>query len=206
MQKKIEDLKNEALKTIQNSKTNEDLNQIEITFLGRKSQLTQFSRQISSLPKEERPLIGKNINQAKVAIENELELKKAEIEKNKMNNLQKDEWIDVTMSLANETQGHRHPLSVFIENIVDTFCRLGFSQANGPEMESEWYNFTALNLNPDHPAREMQDTFFIENLKSKKQDFITDERDLGMVLRTQTSSMQIRYMQQNQPPIRIFAP
>jgi len=206
MQAKIENIKNESLEAIKISKSEKDLKDLEIKYLGRKSELSQLAKNISSLSVEERPLAGKNINQTKVAIENAIEYKQAEFEQAKMNNLATDEWIDVKAPAKKISKGKRHPISQFIDEIVDIFTRLGFSQADGPEIESEWYNFTALNLNADHPAREMQDTFFIKDLQTAERKNLKDNRDLNMVLRTQTSSMQIRYMQNNQPPLRIFAP
>ncbi len=206
MLNKVEELKNEALKNIKSANDEKSLREFEIKYLGRKSELIAFSREISILSKEERPKVGQMINQAKVAIENAVEFKKAELEEVKMNTLSDNEWIDVTAPSIKKIKGARHPISSFIDEVVDVFGRLGFSQAEGPEIESEWYNFTALNLGADHPAREMQDTFFLKDLKAERKDFMKDDRDLGMVLRTQTSNMQIRYMQNNKPPIRIIAP
>jgi len=199
MLQKLEELKKIALEAIKNT---ED----EIQYLGRKSELNGFAKNIASLSKEEKPEAGKQINLAKVAIENEIELKLAELEDKKMEALAIDEWIDVTAPSKKSQEGSRHPISSFIDEIISTFGRMGFSQAEGPEIESEWFNFTALNLDADHPAREMQDTFFVNDVKAKDNPDTEDNRDSGMVLRTQTSSVQIRHMMNSTPPIRIIAP
>ena len=206
MIKNIDTIKKNAIKSIQSSKDNEELRKLEITYLGRKSELINFSRQISTLRNEERPKMGKLINDVKIEIENEIELQNAKFEKEKMNNLAFEEWIDITAPSKKTFEGARHPISQFIDEIIEVFGRLGFTQSSGPELESEWYNFTALNLNSDHPAREMQDTFFIKDIKAENNPDTSDEKDSGMVLRTQTSNVQIRYMRNNQPPIRIIAP
>lgn len=206
MLQQVEQIKIQALKNIANASNEEALREIEIAYLGRKSEFNQCAKSIASLSNEERPIAGQRINEAKIAIENAVELKQAQFEQEKMNNLAVEEWIDVTLPGKTVVKGKRHPISSFIDEIVDVFGRLGFSQADGPEIESEWYNFTALNLNADHPAREMQDTFFIKDLKADENLYVKDNRDNSMVLRTQTSSMQIRYMQNHQAPLRVIAP
>lgn len=207
MKEKLEQLKKESIEKIQSAKDESTLREFEVSFLGKKSELQQLSRKISELPKEERPEAGQKINKVKVEIENAIELKQAEMEEAKMNNLAEDEWIDISAPVKNLKKGGRHPISAFIDDLVETFGRLGFSQIEGPEIESEWYNFTAINIHADHPAREMQDTFFVKDIKAHNNPKdLDDDRDSGMVLRTQTSSMQVRYMQENKPPIRIIAP
>lgn len=206
MLQQLEAMKLEAVKNIQEALNEEVLRELEIQFLGRKSELNNMAKNIASLSAEERPQAGQLINQAKVAIENAIELKRAKLEGDKMDRLAIDEWIDVSLPVKESQKGNRHPISSFIDEIVDVFGRLGFNQADGPEIESEWYNFTALNLNADHPAREMQDTFFVKDLQAEATPRAEDDRDNGMVLRTQTSSMQIRYMQANTPPLRVIAP
>ena len=206
MFEQLEQIKNQALENIKAAADENAVREYEIHYLGRKSELNGMAKNIASLSAEDKPKAGQAINQAKVAIENAIELKRAEMESEKMDRLAVDEWIDVTMPVADVKKGGRHPISSFIDEVVDVFGRLGFNQADGPEIESEWYNFTALNLDADHPAREMQDTFFVKDLKAEKNERAEDNRDDGMVLRTQTSSMQIRYMQEHEPPLRVIAP
>lgn len=203
---KIKELQSQALTQIQSASDESALKQIELKYLSRKSDLNNFAKQISSVKPEERKEFGMTVNIAKKEIENAIELKLADFNKQKLDIIKDTEWKDLSVDQISEKEGARHPISKFLENAVEVFARLGFSQAVGPEIETEWYNFTALNVHPDHPAREMQDTFFIKDLLAEKNEQSNDNRDRGYVLRTQTSSMQIHYMQNNEAPIRIIAP
>lgn len=207
MQSSLESLEKRSIAQIQIVSDEEALRNLEIEFLGKKSEIYGLSREISKLPKEERPQAGQKINMVKKEIENAIEYKKAELESEKMNHLAEDEWMDISASFGSLPKAGRHPISAFIDDLVEVFAQLGFSQVEGPEIESEWYNFTALNIHSNHPAREMQDTFFLKDVKDMSHlQHSQDEQDTGMVLRTQTSSVQIRYMQQHTPPIQIIAP
>jgi phenylalanyl-tRNA synthetase alpha chain len=192
----LDQLKQSFLDNLQEIKTEEDLRNLEIKFLGRKSELNNQAKKISDLPKEERKDYGQKINLLKQFIFAEIKKKKTSLEDKILKEVLDKEWVDVTIPPKDLKTGSRHPISLMIDHIVDVFTRLGFSQAEGPELETEWYNFTALNVPEDHPAREMQDTFFVEG----------DKNNDKYVLRTQTSCMQIRYMEEHKAPLRIFAP
>jgi phenylalanyl-tRNA synthetase alpha chain len=207
MKETLQKLEKDFQKMLLELKTEEDIQKISLHFLGRKSELNDLAKNISSLDKEHRGEFGKMVNTLKREIENALELKQAEFNQAKKDTYSLSEKEDMTQIPVSSFSGRRHPVSAFCDHIVHVMTRLGFSEASGPELETEWYNFTALCLPPDHPARDMQATFFIEGLKAKKSGAKAeeDERDLGYVLRTQTSSVQVRYMQKNTPPFRIFS-
>lgn len=188
VKKMLEKIGTNAEKDIKNAKNVDELRQIEIKYLGRKGELPLLLREIPSLPLKERPESGKLGNILRKKLENEIEIKKQSLE-----NKAEDIFFDVTAPAEKITQGYHHPISKMITEIEDVFGRLGFESISGPEIEDDWHNFTALNIPDNHPAREMQDTFWIKNLDK-------------YVLRTQTSNMQIRYMENNKPPIRIIAP
>ncbi|PCI23979.1 phenylalanine--tRNA ligase subunit alpha [Candidatus Peregrinibacteria bacterium] len=205
MIEKIQELRMAAEAAMGKVNNEQGLRDFEIVYLGKKGELKDFAKNISKVDPSERKNFGQAVNALKRDIENSIELKAAEFEQKKMEALADNEWIDITAPAKDHMRkGGRHPLSSFIDEVNELFTELGFSHADGAEIESEWYNFTALNLDADHPAREMQDTFFVEELKANPLKFLSDDRDLGMVLRTQTSSMQIHYMQKNKPPLRVF--
>lgn len=207
MEEKLIKLKNEALELIKQASSENDLKDIEVRFLWRKWELTEILKWLSSLPKEEKPRFGQLTNQAKNNILSEIDEKLKTIKASYYDSIWESEWIDVTQpSLWRKKLWYRHPISKFIDELVLTFWKMWFSLAQWDEIQSEWYNFTALNLWADHPAREMQDTFFIKDLRAKNSDNVIDERDNWLVLRTQTSSVQIHYMQANKPPIAVIAP
>ena len=167
------------------------LENIRIQFLGKKGELTAVLKGMGKLAPEERPQIGALANQIRGTLEAELEEKKnqinAIIEESKL----KAEVVDVTMPGKRQPVGHLHPLTKVLNNIKDIFIGMGFQIADGPEVEYDYYNFEALNIPKNHPARDTQDTFYIED---------------NIVLRTQTSGMQVRVMEKTKPPIRIIAP
>jgi len=183
-----------AQKAIEAARTEDDLRAVELEYLGRKGQLTMFLRTISDLSPEEKATIGKSGNETKKNIEALLAEKYFATKEAELGNLAETGWIDITLSKPKIRHGRRHPIHAAIEDIESVFGRMGFEIAEGPEIEDDWHNFSALNIPEDHPAREMQDTFWLaEPLK-------------GYVLRTQTSNVQIRYMENNKPPIRIISP
>ena len=207
MEDKLIQLKKIALDLVSNAKDNKELKDIEVKFLWRKWELTEVLKWLSTLSKDQIPVIWKLSNQVKIEILNSIEEKSKEIEKSYFASLKQSEWIDVSQpGIGRPEIGHRHPISKFIEDLVDIFSRMWFSLAQWEEIQSEWYNFTALNLGADHPAREMQDTFFIKDLRAPNNDNVIDDRDDWLVLRTQTSSVQIHYMQGSKPPISVIAP
>jgi phenylalanyl-tRNA synthetase alpha chain len=177
-----------ALQSVDEAKS---LDQLRVKYLGKKGLITQALREVGRLAPAERPLLGKMVNEAKDAIEGLIAARLAEVQSQ---HLQKDlhtQAIDVTLPGRLPPRGHKHPLTQVLEEVEDIFHGLGFSVAEGPEVELDYYNFEALNIPRDHPARDMQDTFYV-----------SDE----VVLRTHTSPVQIRVMEKQRPPIRIICP
>ncbi|WP_224488453.1 phenylalanine--tRNA ligase subunit alpha [Robertkochia flava] len=173
--------------------TADNLNDIEdfrIKYLGKKGLLNDFFAEFKNVPGDQKKEFGQTINQLKTAALEKVNALKAELE-----NKQQEANIygDLTRPGTPLELGSRHPISIVKNQIVDIFSRIGFNVSEGPEMEDDWHNFTALNLPEYHPARDMQDTFFIQT-------------DPDILLRTHTSSVQVRYMENNQPPIRTISP
>lgn len=169
----------------------EDVEQFRIQYLGKKGILNEFFAEFKNVPNEEKKEFGKTINQLKVSAQNKVEQLKQEIA-SKVE--EKGIYEDLTRPGEPVEIGARHPISMVKNRITDIFSNIGFNVSEGPEIEDDWHNFTALNLPEYHPARDMQDTFFIQ----------TDPKDI--LLRTHTSSVQVRYMENNQPPIRTISP
>ena len=184
-------LRDEAQQAIAAITTLEQLEQLRIKYLGKKGSLPQVLGGMGKLDATERPRIGAIANEVKEALQTDLDQKKAALQAAQIEAQLEAEAIDVTMPGVFRPQGHAHPLTSTIEKAIDIFVGLGYTVAQGPEMETDYYNFEALNTPPDHPARDMQDTFYLPD---------------GNLLRTHTSSVQIRYMENNDPPIRIAAP
>jgi phenylalanyl-tRNA synthetase alpha chain len=191
MREQLEQLRDDALKAIASAVTEEQLQGIRIRLLGRKGGLTALMKGLGALSPEERPSMGQLVNSVRDDIESALETAlTAELERVKSERLQ-SERIDVTLPGRNLQVGTKHPITLIVEEVCEIFAGLGFSVAEGPEIENDWYNFEALNFPPEHPARDMQDTFFVEN---------------DLLLRTHTSPVQIRTMLKQKPPVRIIAP
>jgi len=184
-------LKEEATKAIALADTLEQLEQLRVSYLGKKGQLSVVLRGMGKLAPEDRPRIGALANVVKEALQEKLEQKRKDLQAAQIQAQLEAETLDVTMPGVYKTQGLLHPLNSTIDRVLDIFVGLGYTVAQGPEMETDYYNFEALNTPPDHPARDMQDTFYLPD---------------GNLLRTHTSSVQIRYMEANDPPIRIVAP
>ena len=184
-------LKEEATKAIALADTLEQLEQLRVSYLGKKGQLSVVLRGMGKLAPEDRPRIGALANVVKEALQENLEQKRKDLQSAQIQAQLEAETLDVTMPGVYRTQGRLHPLNSTIDRVLDIFVGLGYTVAQGPEMETDYYNFEALNTPPDHPARDMQDTFYLPD---------------GNLLRTHTSSVQIRYMEANDPPIRIVAP
>ncbi|MGM0417211.1 MAG: phenylalanine--tRNA ligase subunit alpha [Thermodesulfobacteriota bacterium] len=184
----IDGIEQQALEAVKAANSEEELQEIRTQYLGRKGQITLFLRNIPSLPAEERPSAGKKANIAKTKLEKELNSKIEAIEASKAS---APADIDVTLPGRKPYTGTLHPITKIQQEICSVFFKLGFNIAEGPEIEADWYNFEALNIPKHHPARDMQDTFYISD---------------NVVLRTHTSPIQIRYMETTQPPISIIAP
>ena len=191
MKEKLEEIKASVEGVLKNAKDMEALEQIRIKYLGKKGELTAVLKGMGKLSAEERPKMGALANEIRGRLEKEIDEKKSEIgaalEKAKL----KAEIVDVTMPGKKHKTGKLHPLTKTMNEIEDIFIGMGFQIADGPEVEYDYYNFEALNIPKNHPARDTQDTFYIED---------------NIVLRTQTSPMQVRVMEKTKPPIRILAP
>ena len=188
MENSIEQISEAAVRELEAASDIDTLNILSVKYLGRKGKITQYLRNISQLPPEIRPEAGKKANQVKQQLTRLFEDAKTRIE----NALTlKDTGIDVSLPGRPVSCGSLHPITLVNWEICDIFSRLGFSIAEGPEVEKDYYNFEALNFPKDHPARDMQDTFFVSD---------------DIVLRTHTSPMQARVMEKHAPPLRIIAP
>jgi phenylalanyl-tRNA synthetase alpha chain len=184
-------LQQEAQGAIATATCLEDLEQLRIKYLGKKGSLSQVLGSMGKLDAAERPRIGALANEVKEALQASLEQTRTALQTAQIEAQLAAETLDVTMPGVFMPQGSSHPLTSTIERALDIFVGLGYTVAQGPEMESDYYNFEALNTPPDHPARDMQDTFYLPD---------------GNLLRSHTSTVQIRYMEENEPPIRIAAP
>ena len=169
----------------------EKLEELRIQFLGKKGELTAVMKGMGKLSAEERPVIGQLANEVRSRIEQALEEKKNALEAELQNAKMKRERLDVTMPGRRGAEGGKHPLLTVLDDLKDIFIGMGFTIAEGPEVELDYYNFEALNIPKDHPARDTQDTFYINE---------------NLVLRSQTSPVQVRTMENQKPPIRIIAP
>ena len=184
--KKLEDA---ALREIGQAQTAEALESLRVKYLGRKGALTQVLRSLKELPPEVRRPAGQEANRAKVALEAALDLALTTLKEVRRRGV--GPVLDVTLPGRRPPLGRLHPLNQVMAEVCHIFLHLGFEAVEGPEVELDWYNFEALNLPPDHPARDMQDTFYFND---------------QVLLRTHTSPMQIRTMERRQPPVRIIAP
>lgn len=191
MKEKLNQIKETVEKHLSAAKTPENLEEIRIKYLGKKGELTSVLKGMGKLSPEERPVIGALANEIRDFLSSELDTKKEELEKALQNLKLKKEVIDVTMPGKTPEIGKLHPLTTVMNELKDIFIGMGYEIAEGPEVEYDYYNFEALNIPKNHPARDTQDTFYIED---------------NIVLRTQTSPMQIRVMEKQKPPIKIIAP
>lgn len=191
MQQKLDAIKEEALQLISKVENSDDVNQIKIKYLAKKSELTALMKNVGSLSSEERPQFGKLVNEAKGIIAKELSVKESEIAQKEKDAKLEAEKIDVTLPGKSIKRGTKHPMTTVLEEIKDIFKGLGYTVAEGPEIETDFFNFEALNIPKEHPAREMHDTFYLE------EEFL---------LRTHTSPVQVHTMLKEQPPIKIIAP
>jgi len=191
VKEEIQILRQKALEEILICRNLKELESLRIKFLGRKSKLSSLLSQIGQLSNEQRPIIGNLLNQTKKEIEKQIFVRKEALLIIKQKKSKTKPEIDITLPGRPIETGAKHPLFQVWEEIEDIFISLGFEIAEGPEIESEYYNFDALNTPEWHPARNLSDTFYLKN---------------GMLLRTETSPVQIRVMEKYKPPIRIIAP
>ena len=190
--RELEQILAEARASIDGTRSAADLDQAKARFLGKSGSLTELLKGLGKLPPEEKPRAGAAINQAKQQVEALIAARLAAIRAGELESRLAAEAIDVTLPGRRAGQGGLHPITRAQEQVERLFASMGFSVADGPEIEDDFHNFTALRMFPDHPSRSMQDTFYIEGSSN--------------VLRTQTSPVQIRYMKSHTPPIRIICP
>lgn len=195
MEQKLEMIKKDALAAINSAESLDSLEEIRVRVLGRKGELTGILRTLGELPADQRNTVGKKSNEIKKEVEEALDAKISGLQQASFSGLATSEWIDVTLnpvlSIREKKPGHLHPISKTQYEIEDILTSMGFQILDGPEAETEYYNFEALNIPKFHPARDMQDTFWTED---------------GNLLRTHTSAIQIRGMEKMTPPFRIMAP
>jgi len=191
MQNKLNEIQETALKLIEEAKDSATLQDIRVKYLGKKGELTTILKGMKDLSKEERPVMGKLVNDVKKVVEEKLDEAVNKIKEEEKKKKLESEIIDITLPGKKNVIGKRHPLELTIEKIKDIFISMGFSVEEGPEVELDYYNFEALNIPKNHPARSEQDTFYIND---------------NVVLRTQTSGVQIRVMEKQKPPIKMISP
>ncbi len=191
MQDQLEQIRTEALAEMQEVETLETLEKLRIKYFGRKGLFTDVMKGMGKLSKEHKPVIGKLSNEIRSEITNKFDQVTEELNQQKHEHQLKEETIDITLPGRRRQTGRRHPITQVLNQIQLIFKGMGFQAVEGPEIELEFYNFDALNTPKDHPARDLQDTFYIDD---------------GIVLRTHTSPVQIRVMKETTPPIRIIVP
>jgi phenylalanyl-tRNA synthetase alpha chain len=179
-----------AIKKIEAAETEEELEELRVAYLGRKGELTQELRSIGQLPESERSQRGKTLNQYKKRLEHALQQQREHIRAQRLET-QSQQAVDLTRPGVGPRRGRLHPVETLQYEIIGLMQQIGFQVIEGPEVETDWYNFQALNIGPDHPARDTADTFYLED---------------GSIPRTHTSPVQIRYMEENKPPVRIISP
>ena len=191
MREKLQKIREEAMHRIEESKDLNKLNEARVAILGKKGELTAVLKGMKDVSPEDRPLVGQLVNETRAGIERMLEETKAKLEAAELEVRLKREVIDVTLPAKRNLSGHRHPNTIALEEVERIFVGMGYEVVEGPEIEYDYYNFEALNIPADHPAKDEQDTFYINN---------------QILLRTQTSPVQVRTMESRPLPIRMIAP
>lgn len=191
MKQQLEQIKTAALEAIKAAENSADCENIRVKYLGKKGELTAILKMMGGLSPEERPIMGQLVNTAKAEVEAALGVKVTEMQAAAEELKLKEETIDITMPAKADKTGKLHPLNTVLNDMIDIFQSMGFDVVDGPEVETDHYNFECLNVPADHPARDMQDTFYLAE---------------NILLRTQTSAAQIRTMETRKPPIRVICP
>lgn len=191
MKKQLREIHDRALEILSNVQQVKDIDEIKVKLLGKKGELTAILKGMKDLTNEERPIIGQLANEVRQDIEGKIEEAKAKLVAVEMEHKLSKETIDVTMPGKAAPCGHKHPMSIVIDEMIDIFIGMGYSVAEGPEVEKDYYNFEALNIPANHPAKDEQDTFYIGG---------------DILLRTQTSPVQVRTMEKGDLPIRVICP
>lgn len=193
MREKLNQIKQLSIEKLTNINCIKELDNLRVNILGKKGDLTQILKGMGGLSAEERPIIGQLANEIRFEIENKIEEIKTKLLNMEQEAKLKEEKIDVTIPAKTKKLGHKHPMTQVIDNIKNIFIGMGYEIAEGPEIETAYYNFEALNIPKNHPARDEQDTFYINGI-------------CDLVLRTQTSPVQVRVMEKGNLPIKIIAP
>ena len=193
MKEQLEIIRRQALSALEQAADSQALEALRVKYLGKKGELTAVLKQMGKLSPEERPVMGQVANAVRADIEEKLEEMKSALAAKALEAKLRAEAVDVTIPGVPVAHGHKHPMSIVLDECKDIFVEMGFEVVEGPEVELESYNFTKLNAEPGHPSRDWSDTFYITE-------------DSSVLLRTQTSPMQVRVMEQRKPPIRIVAP
>ena len=193
MKEQIEQIKTKALEAIEKAENEKQLEEVRVTYLGKKGELTAILRGMGALSAEERPIIGSLVNVVRDTVEGQIKEKEEQFQQEELNRKLKEETIDITLPATKVKRGSKHPMNRIIEEVEDLFVSMGYDVVDGPELETDEYCFERLNLPKGHPARDMQDSFYV-----------TTE----YLLRTQTSAVQARVMMQNEEktPIRVICP
>ena len=191
IENELSQLSDSADEAIKNSENENNLENLRISLLGKKGKLSNILKNMRNLEDRDRPIIGQKANILKEKLLVSISLKKDELIKKALELQLESEKLDITIPSIGTPKGNYHPLIATQDEIIDIFCGLGYSIENGPEIESDFYNFESLNIPKDHPARDMQDTFYLND---------------NLLLRTHTSPVQVRYLKDNSPPTRIIAP
>lgn len=191
MKDKLEQIRQEALSQIEAATDMDQLNEIRVAYLGKKGKLTEVLKGMRKVAPEDRPQVGQLVNDTRAVIESTMETSRKTIASHIREEQMKREKIDVTLPAKRMGVGHRHPNSIALDEVEKIFIGMGYEVVEGPEVEYDYYNFEALNIPANHPAKDEQDTFYINK---------------DILLRTQTSSVQVRVMEQQRPPIRVIAP
>jgi phenylalanyl-tRNA synthetase alpha chain len=199
----IERMRDEALAAFAAADSLDALQEAKVAHTGGTSPLALANREIGALPPHAKAEAGKRVGQARGAVGQALKLRQEELERERDERVLVEEAVDVTLPYDRAPAGARHPLTTFSERVEDIFVAMGYEVAEGPEVEAEWFNFDALNIAPDHPARTMQDTFFV---RGDGDGDGKGEGESGVVLRTHTSPVQIRTMLDREPPVYVICP
>ena len=196
-------LRDETLAAIAAAENTAELDKVRVAVLGKSGSLTGYLRSMGQLPKEERAAVGKTVNETRAIVEGALEERKAVLSSAELMAAMDAAAVDVTLPGRAQQMGTRHLINKITDEISDFFAGLGYSVISGPEVETDWYNFTALNAPADHPSRSMQDTFYVKD-RSGDEAAVRGESDV--LLRTQTSGCQVHAMENQEPPIYVIAP
>lgn len=196
----IEALKQEIIETVQAANDMQALEDVRISALGKKGKVTDMMKSLGKMEPEERKEMGQALNLLKNEISDEIDTRANILKRKEMDERLSTETLDMTLSTRPEQQGSIHPITQTIEEMIAIFAEMGFTVEEGPEVEDDFHNFTALNFPPEHPARQMHDTFYLPDNEDKEGD------EAKLLLRTHTSTTQIHVMQDTQPPIRIIVP